>query len=48
MPHKFGQLSEGFVKLCFIEFKDSIDKHVNRRVNNTNAYKYDGPPDYFA
>jgi len=24
------------------------DKKVSRRIHNSNAYKYIGPPDYFA
>lgn len=39
---------EGFKKLIIIEFKGSIDKHVNKMVHNTNTYKYKDPLYYSA
>ena len=48
MTHRSGQWSERFVKLCFIEFKGSIDKRMSTRVHNTNSYKYKGLPEHFA
>lgn len=47
MSHKFGQSSKGFIKLCFIEFKGSVDKWLNKWAYNTNTYKYKGPSNHF-
>lgn len=42
-----GQWSDGFIKLCFIEFKGSVDKWLNKWAYNTNTYKYKGPSNHF-
>ena len=46
MSHKHGQWSEVFKNIILIAFKGPDGKKISRKVQNTNGYKYKGPPDH--